>query len=819
MAATGNGKTGPSGPSGPRAPDISTLLEELVSPDGPPAGDAGAWVPLPSPGTVIGRFEIVRELGRGGFGVVYEALDHDLGRSVAFKLLQASLQPTVREERLLREAETAARLSHPNIVTLFDMGRCAYGPYLVLELLRGETLSQRLASGPVPIQEALRVTVEVARALSHAHARGIVHRDLSSGNVFLCEDGHVKLLDLGMAQAFGRRKLEGGTPAFMAPEQWRGAPEDERTDVYSLGVMLYRMLSGEPPFPDDEGRSASGTRPAPILHVPESPELPHVVSRMLAKDPVDRFRDAGEVVSALTPLLRGVEGAPPSGGLATPVRRRPGRRAWLAAALVAAVALAGASFLLLRNRNEGPPTIQIAGAIPAVAVLPFTDLSAAKDQTHFADGLAEEILNSLVQIEGLRVAGRTSSFAFKGKNDLAEIGRQLKVDAVLDGSVRQSGSRLRVTAQLVGVKDGYQLWSQTFDREVRDVFAVQDEIASAVAHALQVKLVPGRPVAAVERRTAVPEAYEQYLLGRHFYHQRGAKEPFQRAVAAFEQSVDADPGYAPSWAGLAVSLLGLADLADDAEQVAAYKRRAVDAADRAVALGPDIPDGYWARGTLRASMLWDWPGAKADFERALAINPRQAEALRRYATWYLSVLGKNTEAVAAMKKATEADPLYSYAWSDLALLYMKTGQYDLASSAIARALEIAPDASYAMRHLVVKALLEGKPQAALEAAERVPPGAWHLMSLSLAYHGLGRDADSQAALQELERTEAHGWAFQIAQVHAFRGETNEAFLWLDRALEQRDLGLTLEVKGDPLLQKIRGDPRFGTLLTRLNLPP
>jgi eukaryotic-like serine/threonine-protein kinase len=818
MAATGNGKMGPRGPSGPRAPDISSLLEELVSPDGPPEGDAGAWVPLPSPGTVIGRFEIVRELGRGGFGVVYEALDHDLGRSVAFKLLQATLQPTVREERLLREAETAARLSHPNIVTLFDMGRCAYGPYLVLELLRGETLSQRLASGPVPIQEALRVTVEVARALSHAHARGIVHRDLSTGNVFLCEDGHVKLLDLGMAQAFGRRKLEGGTPAFMAPEQWRGAPEDERTDVYSLGVMLYRMLSGEPPFPDDEGRSASGSRPAPLLHVPESPELPFVVSRMLAKDPVDRFRDAGEVVSALTPLLRGVEGSAPSGGLASPVRRRPRRRAWLAAALVAAIAIAGASVVLLRTRTDGPPSLQIAGAIPAVAVLPFADLSAAKDQTHFADGLAEEILNSLVQIDGLRVAGRTSSFAFKGKNDLAEIGRQLKVDAVLDGSVRQSGTQLRVTAQLVGVKDGYQLWSQTFHREVRDVFAVQDEIASAVAQALQVKLVPGRPVAALERRTAVPEAYEQYLLGRHFYHQRGAKEPFQRAVAAFEQSVDADPGYAPSWAGLAVSLAGLADLAENAEMVASYKRRAVDAADRAVALGPDLPDGYWARGTLRAAMQWDWPGAKSDFERALAINPRQPEALRRYATWYLSVIGKNAEAVAAMKKATEADPLYSYAWSDLALLYMKTGQYDLASAAIARALEIAPDASYAMRHLVVKALLEGKPQVALEAAERVPPGAWRLMSLSLAYHGLGREADSQAALQELERTEAHGWAFQIAQVHAFRGETDEAFRWLDRALEQRDLGLALEAKGDPLMQKIRGDPRFATLLARLNLP-
>jgi TolB-like protein len=578
------------------------------------------------------------------------------------------------------------------------------------------------------------------------------------------------------------------------------------------------MLTGEAPFPVDDGRSVSGNRPARTLEVPEAPELPMVVARMLAKDPVDRYRDAGELASALTTVLRTVEG---SGGTiaALPAPRPRRRMTWFAAAAGIALVAIVVAVWALRPPAREPGTVQISGAVPAVAVLPFTDLSPSKDQAHFADGLAEEILNALVQVDGLRVAGRTSSFSFRGKNTpLGEIGRQLKVDAVLDGSVRQSGTQLRVTAQLVGVKDGYQLWSQTFHREVRDVFAVQDEIASAVAQALQVKLVPGRPVAALERRTAVPEAYEQYLLGRHFYHQRGAKEPFQRAVAAFEQSVDADPGYAPSWAGLAVSLAGLADLAENAEMVASYKRRAVDAADRAVALGPDLPDGYWARGTLRAAMQWDWPGAKSDFERALAINPRQPEALRRYATWYLSVIGKNAEAVAAMKKATEADPLYSYAWSDLALLYMKTGQYDLASAAIARALEIAPDASYAMRHLVVKALLEGKPQVALEAAERVPPGAWRLMSLSLAYHGLGREADSQAALQELERTEAHGWAFQIAQVHAFRGETDEAFRWLDRALEQRDLGLALEAKGDPLMQKIRGDPRFATLLARLNLP-
>jgi len=492
----------------------------------------------------------------------------------------------------------------------------------------------------------------------------------------------------------------------------------------------------------------------------------------------------------------------------------------VAAAILVALGGLGGAALLVRQRAEGSTALHAAGRVPAVAVLPFTDLSPTQDQAHFADGLAEEILNSLVQIDGLRVAGRTSSFAFRGKNaSPGQIGRALKVDAVLDGSVRQSGTRLRVTAQLVGVKDGYQLWSQTFDREVADVFAVQDEIARDVARALRVKLVPDRPVASVERRTAVPEAYEQYLLGRQFYHQRGTQEGYRRAVAAFEKSVLADPQYAPAWAGLATSLGGVADLADSAEGVAEYKRRAIEAADRSVALGPDIPDGYWARGTVRAAILWDWPGVKADFERSLALNPRHPDTLRRYGIWYLSVIGRNAEALAAVKKATEYDPLLSYAWSDLALLYVKTGQYDLAEAAIARALEISPENVLALRQLPVKYLLEGKPQAALEAAERVPPGPWRLVSMALALQGLGRVAESRAALQELEQKEGHGWAFQIAQVHAFAGEADEAFLWLDRALVQRDMGAALEVKGDPLLRQIRGDPRYAALLARMNLPP
>ena len=821
MASTDDGKAGDGSGSSVRAGGISSLLEDLVSPDGPGSSDAGAWRPAPGTGTLIGRFEIVRELGRGGFGVVYEALDQELGRSVAFKLLQGSVKPSAREERLLREAEAAARLSHPNIVTLYDVGRCAYGPYLVLELLHGETLSQRLSTRPVPLAEALRIAVEVARGLSHAHARGIVHRDLSAGNVFLCDDGHVKLLDLGMAQAFGRRKVDGGTPAYMAPEQWRGAPEDERTDVFALGVMLYRMLTGEPPFPDDEGRSAMGSRPARALEAPEAPELSAVVARMLAKDPVHRYRDAAEVAAALTPVLRQVEGSGGSGSLPPPRPRSARRGAWIAAGALAVAALvAFGAWFLRRDQSPGQDRFQPAGSVPAVAVLPFTDLSSGKDQGHFADGLAEEILNALVQVDGLRVAGRTSSFTFRGGNvPLSRIGQDLRVDAVLDGSVRQSGPRMRVSAQLVGVKDGYQLWSQTFDREATDVFAIQDEIARAVAQALRVKLAPGRSAAQPERRTSVPEAYEKLLLGRQLYYSRGSSDGFRGAISAYEKSIAADPGFAPAWAGLAVALAASADYRESAAEVAELKRRAVEAADRAVSLAPDLPDGYGARGFVRAGILWDWPGVKSDFERALELNPRQTDTLRRYGTWYLGANGRIPEGVAALRTVADRDPLYVYAWTDMALLQMMNGDLPAAGKALARALEIDPDNRLALRHLSVMNLLAGKPAEALAASQRNTEPLWRTMGAALAYHDLGREPESRAALQELIRTHEHGAAFQIAEVHAWRGETDLAMGWLERAFEHRDSGLALEVKGDPLLRSLRGDPRYAALLSRMNLPP
>jgi serine/threonine protein kinase len=308
-----------------RAGALPALLQDLVR---GPEGERGAeWHRALGPGAVIGRFELGREVGRGGFGVVYEARDRELGRQVAFKAVRAGARQEVREERLLREAETAARLSHPNIVTLFDVGRAPEGPYLIMELLRGRTLARRIEQGIVPLREALRIAVEVAKGLAHAHAQGVIHRDLTPGNIFLCEDGQVKVLDLGLAHVFGHRKVDGGTPAHMAPEQRRGAPEDERTDVFAMGVALFEMVTGEVPFPPDGGRPLPESAGAPSLDLPDPSGLTEFIARMLSVDPVDRPRDAGEVLTALTSFQQEVERAPPSDAPPRPALPcRPSRR-------------------------------------------------------------------------------------------------------------------------------------------------------------------------------------------------------------------------------------------------------------------------------------------------------------------------------------------------------------------------------------------------------------------------------------------------------------------------------------------------------------
>jgi serine/threonine protein kinase len=802
--------------------ELSILLREIVRAP-PRAADSS---PGFRAGQVVGRFELVREIGRGGFGVVYEARDRELGRAVAFKAVRRGAHLDVGEDRLLREAEAAARLCHPNIATLFDAGHQEGVPYLVMELLHGHSLAERIARGALPVEEALRIGVEVAKGVAHAHGQGVVHRDLTPGNIFLCDDGQVKVLDFGMAHALGRRKVDGGTSAYMAPEQRRGAPEDERTDVFALGTVLFQMLSGELPFDPRRGEAVAGSRPS-ALDVPGEPALGTLVARMLDPDPVERPRDAIEVLGALMALRDELARSP--GSATSPVRTRRrsvarlrARRVvlpLLAAALLAPIAVA--AWRALERRSAPTPP---AGASPAesanataIAVLPFVDMSPQKDQEYFGDGIAEEILNALAHVEGLRVIGRTSSFAYKGKSvTMGDIARDLKVGALLEGSVRKEGPRVRITAKLLKAEeDGcFHLdWSESYDRELTGIFALQDEIARSTVQALKVKLTPP---SATSPRSTDPEAYRHYLLGKQFAY-RGSDEGDRLAAEQFERSLELDPAYAPGWAWLSTVLQ---HQTDDQRVPAArneeLRRRALAAAARSVELDPSLPDAYAARAYVRYENAWDWAGAQRDLERALALGPSSATTRRRYGVVLAEALGRVPDGVRELEKAAELDPLWSGNWTLLGIGYLWSGRYDEARIALNRAIESSPEVDVHWAFGTI-ALARGEPTAALAEYMRSSDPHERLQGMAMAEHDLGEEVAARAALDQLEAEHGRARPLDVARVYGWWGDRERAFEWLDRAYAQRAPGL-VGIQVSPLFRKLHGDPRWTALLMKMNLP-
>jgi TolB-like protein/tetratricopeptide (TPR) repeat protein/tRNA A-37 threonylcarbamoyl transferase component Bud32 len=712
------GETPPPVPPGA----LSALLQELAH-----VADEAPQRVLPEPGAVIGRFEILREIGGGGFGVVYEARDQKLHRSVAFKLVRPG-RLELGEDLLAREAEVVAQLSHPNLVTLFDVGRCDHGPYLVLELLRGETLHERRRSGPLPLAEAVHVAAEIARGLAHAHGKGVVHRDLKPSNVFLCEDGRVKLLDFGMARAFGRRRVSGGTPAYMAPEQWREAPEDERTDVYALGVMLFEMLAGELPFPgDDRGKATLSDRKAPPLDVPASSALGGLVARMLEKDATARPRDGDEVLRALSPIeaeLRPSEGGGRTGP-PPPRVRRPGRVRWLATgAVVLAVALGVLSAWKAGwlRRPAAPARAR------AIVVLPFANLSGSAENEYFSDGLTEEILNLLNRLRELRVAARTSSFYFKGKNvEIADVARRLGVDVVLEGSVRRDRDRVRIAAELVDARSGFHIWSQTYDRKIEDVFAIQEDIARQVVGGLEIVLTRASEGELRKPRGASLEAYDLYLRGRAQLRLERSAQTLDRATALLEQAVAADPGFAKAYAGLCETWLIRYEVGHAAESF--------DRAERAcaTALGRDPGAGevQLALGNLNL-LSGRYAKAEEDFGRAAELPDAEVDALLGLARTYLSER-RFAEAEATFDRAVRLDPGYWRVHLFEGNYLLQVGRYAEAAQSYAQEIARTPEDPRAHSNLGVAYYRAGD----FEKAAQAWKASLELSPTSFAYANVG----------------------------------------------------------------------------------
>src|SRR5262245_8400246 len=544
-----------------------------------------------------GRYTIERELGAGGMATVYLARDLKHNRHVALKLLHADLAQTVGAERFLREIQLAAKLSHPHILPLFDSGDAAGLLYYVMPNVDGQSLRDRLTrERQLAVGEAVRIAGEVAGALDYAHRHGVVHRDIKPENIML-QDGHALVADFGIGkalsdvegQAFTQTGVSVGTPAYMSPEQAAGESVDGRSDLYSLGCVLYEMLVGEQPFTGPTVQAVIAKRfvqtPADVSALREGVPRPlaRAIQQVLARTPIDRYHTGADLAAAMR--------APD-----TPV----------------------------------PAASRPAAPEKSIAVLPFASMSTDPENEFFADGITEEILNALSQIAELRVAGRSSSFSFKGKNqDLRQIGEALNVRTVLEGSVRRAGNRVRITAQLVDVTDGFHLWSERYDREIADVFAVQDEIAAAIAAKLKTTLAAGAEARA-QRATENIEAYQAYLKGRALLYRRGPSTKL--GMKLMEKALELDPTYALAWAGLADANSLLGYYGNTPPEVAAAKAR--EAVTEALRHGPDLAEAHTARGLQALLFEWDWATAEQSFRKALELNPGYIQATAWYELFY-----------------------------------------------------------------------------------------------------------------------------------------------------------------------------------------
>ena len=782
----------------------------------------------------IPGYGIRRVIGHGGMATVYLAVQESLGRDVALKVLLPHLaQDPVSTERFLRGEARLAQLHHPNIVAVHDVGIHDGAPYMSMGYEAGGTLAGCAEARGNP-ELALRMLRDVASALEYAHARGVVHRDVKPENILRRDDGSCVLSDFGIAHALAAQTgLTGegtsvGTPHYMSPEQLRGEKVDGRADLYSLGVVFYQLLTGSLPFQGTDGWAIGMQHlQAPIPRLPpEHARFQPLLDSLLAKDPADRPQDASTLIQAIDALASGRTVVVPSDSR-TDLGQQRARPVNLKVLVpIALIAVASLMFVQDRLRHRRDTAAAAASAAVAavptparvpqasIAALPFVDLSEAKDQAYFSEGLSEELINKLAQMPGLQVAGRTSAFSFKDRNlDMKAIGRRLGVAHLLEGSVRTNGERVRITAQLVKANDGFHLWSQSYDRELTDVYAVQEEIASAVAEALKLKLL-ARAVPGAQREVK-PAAYTAYLRARQL--RGGGAEGAKEAIAVLEQALEIDPGFAAAWAQLAVTQSWAADNAEGPAELAEWQRKALASADKAVELDPGLADGYWARGNLRASVTWDWEGAQTDFRKALALNPGDARILQGYGS-LLASLGRLPEAISTMQQATEAEPLLFSVWQALGYFQEAAGDLAAARQSQERALALKPKFPFVHFRLGTLALQQRQPKQAAAAFEASGYEPLQLLGRALAEHELRHGAQSQEALQALIQGYGHNAAYQIAQAYAWRGQRDEAFQWLERAFTQRDGGLA-ELKYDPLMRGLRKDPRWPALLNRVGLPP
>lgn len=778
-------------------------------------------------GTRLSHYRIVEQLGAGGMGVVYRATDERLRRDVAIKVLPAgTLESEPARQRFRREAHALSRLSHPRISTIYEFDSVADRDFLVMEFVPGVTLADRLRSGPLPIGETLRIARQIAEALEEAHDQGIVHRDLKPGNVMITEKGWIKVLDFGLAKlvssegdsttsaspSITESQTIVGTLPYMAPEQLLGAPIDPRTDLHALGIVLYEMTTGTRPFNAD---TAAGVidqilhrRPAAprALRTEIPPDLERLILRCLEKDPERRYPTAADVARDLEPS--GPEGASPRGA-----RSRRRRGVVIGVCVVTALVGFGAwkGYDLFGTLPHAP-------RFEAIAVLPLQNLSGDVAQDYFAEGMTDELTTQLARLGSLRVISRSSSAAARSQGGGTRvIAQKLHVNAMVEGAVARSGDRVRISAKLIDAERDRYLWAQSYEREMKDVLALQGEVALAIARQIGARLSPGERERFTSDKRVLPEAFEAYLRGRYFWNRR-TKGALEQALAQFRRAATLDSAYAPAYAGIA-DVYVILDAYAGAPPGETFPR-AREAALRALRLDDGLAEAHTALARVRLHYDRDLPGAAAEFRRAIECNPGYATAHHAYSI-YLRDVGRHDEAIAEAMHARELDPISPIINANLGDTYFYARRYDKAIAQHRKTLAMAPD--FGPSHLYLGSTLEraGRFQEALGEIERarslVGDSTYGLGPLGFAAARAGETQRAQSALRELTALQASGRASSadIALVEAGLGHRDAAIRWLTRAYERRDPLNNLGV--DPRFDALRGDSRFTALLAGLGL--
>lgn len=737
-----------------------------------------------------GQYTLARVLGVGGMATVYLARDLKHDRDVAIKVLKPELGESRDRQRFVREIHLAARLTHPHILPLYDSGQADTFLYFVMPVMQGQTLRDRLrAEGRLPVDAAVRIAREVADALDYAHRHGVVHRDVKPENILL-QEGHALVADFGIGTLVSTSDHQTtmtqagmivGTPLYMSPEQASGEPVDSRSDLFSLGCVLYEMLVGDQPFAGDT--------------------VPAIIARRLTQTPTEVSVLRASVPRAVSRVVQKA------------LARKADDRYSTGAAFAAALAAA-------------PMDAEAGGGVSAtpdksIAVMPFASMSSDPEDEFFADGITEEILNALAQIPALRVAGRGSAFSFKGKReDLRSVGAKLDVAHVLEGTIRRSGSRIRVTAQLSNAGDGFQLWSERYDRELADVFAVQDEIAGAIAGRLKLSLA-GDAMVAHPRPTQHMAAYELYLKGRALLYQRGRS--IVQALECFEAAVELDPAYAEAWAGMAdgYSTSGYSGFVPGASVMP----NALEAARRALALNPNLAEAHNALAC--PSLLWsrDFALAESAFLRAIELNPSYAQARTWYALFYLHwAAGRTEEAQTILRQCLAEDPLSWYVHTMLGFSQTTSGLHDDAVRHTRRGAELSPTSYLAhwayTESLSNAGLCEEAVICAEKALEMSGRHVWALAGLAWAYARWGKRDAALRTFQEAERraTREYMQPGMLAMAAAAAGELEKGIALADRAERERDPVFMLLARTWPNFEPLRTDRRFSQIVARLGLP-